>query len=407
MGFEIRGVERARLREWVTAVESASAEQPTDEAWPYTEALLESERVLGAYDGRQIVGGGASFGFELTVPGGQVKAAGVTNVGVMPSHRRQGILRALMGVQLADVRERGESVAALWASEGSIYGRFGYGVGALSGRIDIERDRATFAEPHSPRGTFRLVTAGEALDLFPPVYERLRVTNPGFFSRSRAWWEMDVLPDLVSFRRGAGPKFQFVHERDGEVVGYVLYRAVHEWGDVGSLSILQVQELIAVDPDALRELWQFVFGVDLMHRIRARVGPIDHPLLLMVSEPRRLGMRIVDGLWLRVVDVVAALEARTYEGSGQLVLEVHDSFMAELGGRWQLTIDDGRARVTPTSASADLILDTRDLSALYLGAFTVAQLARAGRTVEQFAGARAKADALFATTLRPWCPQVF
>lgn len=408
MSFEIRGVAPDRLREWLTAVESASGEEPAEEAWPYVEAVIESDRVLGAYDGDRIVGGGAAFRYRLTVPGGTtIAAAGVTAVGVMPTHRRRGILRQLMVEQLRDARARGEIVAILWASEGSIYGRFGYGLGALNGRIDIERDRAVFAGPHAARGEFRLIDRQEALSVFPKVYDPVCAVTPGFVERSRNWWENDVLPDLQAYRRGAGKKFYALHERDGRPVGYVLYRVISEWGDVGSLSVLQVQEVIALDADALRETWQFVFGVDLVHRIRARVGPVDHPLLLMLLEPRRLALRAVDGLWLRITDVPAALTARGYRGSASVVVDVADQFMPDAAGRWRLTVTDGVAAVEATEDAADLVLDTSDLAAVYLGAFSFSQLARAGRTQELTEGARAKADDLFATPIRPWCPQVF
>jgi len=405
--IEIRTVAPARLREWIDAIESASGDRVTDEAWPYVERCTEIDRVLGAYDGDRLVGGGAAFSYQLTVPGGHVAAAGVTAVGVMPTHRRRGTLRQLMAAQLADVRTRGEAVAMLWASEGSIYGRFGYGLATLNGRIEIERERATFASPATPRGSFRLIDRDEALELYPQVYDPICAATPGFFGRNRTWWENDVLPDLQSYRRGAGNKFYVVQERDGHAVAYVLYRVISEWGDVGSLSVLQVQELMALDADALRDTWQFVFGVDLIHRIRARVGPVDHPLLLMVSDPRRLALRVVDGLWLRIVDVEAALAARTYNGSGSIVLEVADGFMPELAGRWRLHVESGSATVTLTEDGPDLALDVADLGAIYLGAFSFAQLARAGRTRELTPGARAAADALFTTPTRPWCPQVF
>jgi predicted acetyltransferase len=408
LSYQIRGITRDRLREWLSAIESASAEEPADEAWPYFQAVTEIDRVLAAYDGERIVGGGATLSYRLTVPGGgRVGAAGVTAVGVTPTHRRHGILRRLITQQLGDIRARGEAVAILWASEGSIYGRFGYGLATLNGRIDIERDRATFARPVTPRGNYRLIERDEALQLFPQVYDPVCAVTSGFFERSRNWWENDVLPDLQAYRRGAGKKFYAVHERDGRPVGYVLYRAINEWGDVGSLSVLQVQEVMALDSDALRETWQFVFGIDLMHRIRARVGPADHPLLLMITEPRRLALRAVDGLWLRIVDVPGALAARGYRGSGSVVLEVADEFMPELGGRWRLDVSDGKASVSASSDPADLALETADLASVYLGAFSFAHLARAGRASESNSGARERADELFATDVRPWCPQVF
>ena len=407
MTFQIRPLPADQLRAYVEAVENAGGGEVEDEAWPYVERTFEPDRVLGAYDGTRLVGGGGAYTFQLTVPGGRVPAAGVTWVGVLPTHRRRGILRAMMATQLADVRRRGEPIAVLWASEGSIYGRFGYGLASLNGRIEIERDRAAFIAPAEPRGSMRLVTRDEALELFPRVYDQLCARTPCFFARSQTWWEAEVLSDLKVYRRGGGRKFYVVNERDGQPVGYVMYRVVGDWGDAGTLSTLQVQELLGLDGDALRETWAYVFGHDLIKTIRARVGPPDHPLLLLVTEPRRLQLRVGDGVWLRIVDVPAALTARRYTGTDSLVLEVSDGFMPELAGRWRLSVEEGSARVDPTTDTADLALDVTDLGAVYLGAFSFAQLARAGRTAELTSGARARADALFVSHVQPWCPQIF
>jgi len=407
MTLEIRPLPADELRHYLELVENAVGGSIDDEAWPYVEGTKEPDRALGAYDGARLVGGGAAYSFDFTVPGGHAPTAGVTWVGVLPTHRRRGLLRQMMAAQLADVRERGEPLAALWASEGSIYGRFGYGLATLNGRLEIERDRATFRDRIEPRGQMRMVTMDEAADLFPRVYDPLCAATPGFFARSATWWQSEVLPDVKAYRRGADRKFWLVNERDGAPVGYVMYRVAEDWNEAGTLSVLQVVELLALDADALRETWAYVFGHDLIKTIRARVGPADNPLLLMVSEPRRLALRVADGVWLRIVDVAAALAARRYTGSGSLVLEVSDGFVPAFAGRWRLTVEDGVARVEATTDSADLALDVTDLGAVYLGGFTFAQLARAGRTAELTSGARARADALFVTHLRPWCPQIF
>jgi predicted acetyltransferase len=407
MSLEIRPLPADQLRNYLELVENAGGGSIDDEAWPYVERTMEPGRALGAYDGARLVGGGAAYSFDFTVPGGHVPTAGVTWVGVSPTHRRRGLLRQMMAAQLADVRERGEPLAALWASEGSIYGRFGYGLATLNARLEIERDRAVLRDTIEPRGQMRMVTVDEAAQLFPRVYDPLCATTPGFFARSAAWWQSDVLPDVKAFRRGADRKFWLVNERDGAPVGYVMYRVAGDWGDAGTLSVLQVQELLAIDADALRETWAYVFGHDLIKTIRSRVGPADHPLLLLVTEPRRLTLRVGDGVWLRIVDVAAALAARRYTGSGRLVLEVRDGFMPAFAGRWRLSVEEGTARVEPTKEAADLALDVTDLGAVYLGGFTFAQLARAGRTTELTGGAQARADALFVTHLRPWCPEIF
>lgn len=407
MTIDVRTVPADQLRRWMDAVNTAFGE-PVDEAqWKLDQTLIEPERVLGAYDGETLVGGGAAFSFRMTVPGGTpVPTAGVTAVGVMPTHRRRGILRSLMARQLADVRRNGEPLAALVASEGGIYQRFGYGLGILLGAIDIDRDRAQFRTDTPPVGSVRLVDKEEARRLMPQPYDAVCAATPGFIERGPAWWD-ERLADIESQRRGAGPQYRAIYELDAEVRGYVRYRIRSEWGPIASNSVLVVNELIGMDPIAERELWRFCFGVDLIARIAYRWGPPGHPLLLLLAEPRRLQLRVSDGIWIRIVDVPAALTARGYAADGELVIDVGDDFLPEAAGRWRLRVTDGKATVEATSDPADLALDTTDLAAVYMGTFSFAELARAARGQELTPGAQARADAMFVTSVLPWCSTPF
>ena len=407
MSADIRPVPTTDTRRWFDAVNHAFAEHPEEEQWQLDQRILEPDRVLGAYDGEQIVGGGAAFSFQMTVPGGsQVATAGVTMVGVLPTHRRQGILRALMARQLADVRSRGEPLAALWASEGSIYQRFGYGLATLNGRVELQRDRAAFRQPLPAAGSVVLLSADEARPALKAVYDAVRSATPGFYVRSDTWW--DVFMADPEFRlRDMSRKFHAVLTLDDRPAGYVVYRVKSEWGDSGPANALVIMELLGIDPNATQQLWRYAFGVDLMATIRARLGPADHPLLLQVAEPRRLALRVGDGVWLRVVDVAAALEARGYDSDGTIVLDVTDEFMPDVAGRWRLTVDGGIGRAEVTDEPADLRLDITDLGAVYLGGFSFASLGRAGRTSEVTEGARRTADRMFASDVPPWCPEVF
>jgi predicted acetyltransferase len=407
MMVEVRPVPKADQRRWYEAVMVAFGEDLEEGAWLLDEANIPPDRVLGGYDGDLIVGGGAAFSFEMTVPGDRsVPVAGVTMVGVMPTHRRQGVLRSLMGLQLADVRARGEPMAALWASEGNIYQRFGYGLATLSGTIDIERARADFRRPVIATGHVELRDTDAARPAVLRIYDTVRPRTPGFYVRDASWWDM-VFSDAPFRRRGASKRFNAILVRDGQEVGYVLYRVKSEWLETGPANTLIVVELMGIDADAIAQLWRYVFGVDLMSRIRWRHGPVDNPLLLMVAEPRRLQLRVGDALWVRIVDVPRALEGRGYAADGSIVLEVTDEFMPDVGGRWRLNIKDSNARAESTTDPADLQLEIQDLGAVYMGGFTFASLGRAGRTVECTPAARDRADALFATTVVPWCPEVF
>jgi predicted acetyltransferase len=324
MTIEIRPVPAKDLRGWFEAVNTAFGEDVTDEQWALDQKITEPDRVLGVYDGDRVVGGGAIFTFRMTVPGGRkADVAGVTMVGVMPTHRRQGALRGLMARQLADVRAAGEPIAALWASEGSIYQRFGYGLATLNGAMDIERDRAAFRQPVEPSGQIELRDVASARPAIKKVYDAVQAITPGFCERHPDWWDVR-LSDATFRRGGAGRLFSAVLVRDGEEVGYVLYRIKGDWLPTGPANALMIVELIGLDSAAQQELWRYVFGVDLMHNIRSRLGPADHPLLLMVAEPRRLQLRVGDGMWLRLVDVPKALRARGYSADGSIVLDITD-----------------------------------------------------------------------------------
>jgi len=381
---------------------------------PEAAATAGTERAPGlvaAFDGDVPIGTAAAFTFRLTVPGGEVGAAGVTAVGVEPGHRRQGVLRALMRQQLDEVRARGEPVAILWASETAIYQRFGYGLGTLSGSFEIERGRTAWLRPAEPAGRMRLVDAAEALATFPPVYERMRAVTPGALSRTEDWWRWAILHDAEHMRQGAGPKFRYLFEVDGVAEGYATYRAKTDWDDRGPKGQLLVIEAMAPTPRAERGVWSFLFGVDLMRTTKAGRVPVPHPLQLALADPRALGLTASDGLWVRLVDVPAALAARRYGAAGTLVLEIADAFCPWNAGRWRLaaTGEAGRAVavVERTDAPADLGVDVADMAAAYLGAFRLSDLARAGRVVELTEGALRRADALFASERTPWCVTMF
>jgi len=408
MTLEVRPIAEGDFKAWFEAVWTAFGEELVEESIERDKKVFELERTFGIYDGKQIVGGGGTFSFQITVPGGALMpTGGVTAVGVMPTHRRQGALRQLMLAQLADGRARGESALLLWASEGSIYQRFGYGLASLAAGIDIERDRATFREPADWTGSVRLIDAAEAAKAFPPIHDALAAVTPGFYQRNEAWWESQILADPPHWRAGSGKKNYLLNERDGKPVGYATYRIKSEYDDVGTKSVLRVVETMAIDPAATRDIWRYLFGVDLIHRVTYWPGPADNPLLLMLNEPRRLQLRFGDGLWLRIIDVPAALRTRTYAADGELVVEVQDTVLPDVAGRWKLTVREGRAEVASTDQPADLRLDITDLGAIYLGGFSASDLARAGRGAELTAGALRRAEAMFASDRAPWCPHVF
>jgi len=394
-------------RAFFEAGEVAFGERLRDDDLALWEATFEPDRAVVARDGSRIVGTAGIFSFELTVPGGVLPAAGVTAVGVQPTHRRRGILRGMMRAQLDAIHDRGEPIAILWASEGQIYQRFGYGLSTVATRISVARDRSAFRSPHHAAGTIRLADVDEAKRLLPPIHDAVRPHRPGFFNRTPAYWDSEVFYDPEHRRHGASAAWYAVHEAGGEPDGFARYRIRDRWDDAGPNSTLVVTDLVAVNPAAHLDLWRFLLDVDLMGRIEAwNVAP-DDPLILAVAEPRRLGVALGDGMWLRVVDVSSALAGRRYRADGSLVLEVADELCPWNDGRWALRVEDGIPFVEPTTDAPDVACDTTDLAAAYLGAFTYAALADAARVSELAPGGVTRADALFRTDRAPWCPRVF
>ncbi len=406
MDIDVRPFD-GEARQFFEAGELAFGERLRDEDAAAYESTFEPERAIAAYDGDRVVGTAGIFSFDFTIPGGVVPAAGVTFVGVQPTHRRRGVLRRMMRMQLDAVHDRGESLAVLWASEGSIYQRFGYGLSTMAMRLAVELERAAFRTPHTPSGIVRFVDVDEARRLFPPVFEAVAPTRPGFFGRTPAFWDAEVFRDPEHWRRGASAAFYVVHDVAGEIDGFARYRIRDSWNDSGPRSAVIVTDKLATNPAAELDLWRFLLDIDLMAQLEAWNVPPDDPIILNALEPRRLGIGLGDGMWLRVVDVSAALAQRRYAADGSVVMEVSDEFCDWNDGRWSLSVEDGIPRVEPATDAADLALDVTDLGAAYLGGFSFVQLADAGRVRELQPGALARADAMFRTPRPPWCPRVF
>jgi predicted acetyltransferase len=356
-----------------------------------------------AFDGRKVVGGAGAFDYEVSVPGGSVSCAGVTVVGVYPTHIRRGVLTAMMRAQLDDAHERGDEIAMLWASDERIYGRYGYGVASLVGEVEIHRDRAGFADPVDPRGTISYVDLVKGRAVADPIWRHVSAERPGFFQRSKDWWEARVLLDPPERRAGAGQKRLVTVELDGAVEGYALYRHAPNFAEGLTAGRIVAIEVLARSLEAERTLWRYLTSIEWASAVKARLLPLDSRLLWILAQPAQMKMRVGDGVWVRLLDVGAALSARSYSARGPVVFQVTDDFCPWNAGRWKL--EEGVAK--KTRVDADLACDVTALGSVYLGGFTFAQLVRGGRVEELKRGAAARADAMFRTDLQPWCPEIF
>ena len=311
-----------------------------------------------------------------------------------------------METQMLDARQRGESVAILWASEESIYQRFGYGLASNQANINIERHRARFINDPGPLGRARLLPPEERLKVLPAIYESVRKDTPGMYERTQPWWEAHSLYDPKHMREGASHFFCAVIELDGDAAAYAVYRMRPKWAEDATPDYaVEVREALATSPTATREIWRYIFGIDLVERIIAYYLPADWPVIQMVDEPRRLRFSFSDSLWLRIVEMKSALEARSYAADDTFVFDVTDEFCPWNNARWK--VDTGAGRVERTEEAPDLAMTINDLAGPYLGGFTFGNLAGAGRVHEITPGALERADAAFRTPRAPWCPENF
>jgi predicted acetyltransferase len=405
--IEIRSPSADEIERFAETVSTGFIEATHPEDLKRWTEQLRPDRQYWAFDGDVPVGSAGTYDHRLRIPGGEVQMAAVTLVSVHPTHRRRGILRQMMRRQLDHARELGEPVAGLWATEGGIYPRFGYGVATTAVAIEAVRDRMQFRVPDEPAGRVRLVSEEESRTLFPPIYNQVQERTPGMLARHESWWRDYRLADPEHWRFGAGPLFRAVWEdENGEPQGYALYRLRSKWEGFVPSGTLESREAFGTTPQAWREVWRFLVGVDLVTTVKAWNLAPDHPLFMSVTEPRRLHGTVGDGLYVRLLDLPAALEARSYAADGTVTFDVRDAFCSWNEGTWTLRADDGRAGVEQ-GGDPDLRLDVTELGSTYLGGWSFEALQRAGRVEELSPGAVERADALFRTTAQPWCPEVF
>jgi len=407
MTIEIRTITSDELLEFTTTMARTFGRDFNPEYLERRRETFEFDRNLGAFDDGEVVGTSGIFTYEMTVPGGTLPTAGVTMVTVRSDHRRQGILTGMMAAQLDQVAARGEPMAALWASESVIYGRFGYGLAADTCEFKIDRTRTAMEHAPETPGKVRMVSADQARETWPTIWDRVRLEQPGMMTRSPGWWRQRVFFDPPEWRAGFSGAAYANYEADGEVRGYIKYRMKPD-GDARGLptGTIRIDEMMAATGDAYAALWQYAFSIDLVDTIEAPLRRPDEPLYWMLADPRRLKRTPHDSLWLRIVDVERCLSARSYAVDGRVVFEVSDPFRPGNAGRYALEGGPGGAKCVKTNEQGEVRLDIADLGAVYLGGAKLQTLVHTGRVSGERAALR-RADAMLAWTPGPWCPEVF
>ena len=338
---------------------------------------VEVDTILVAVDGERIVGASAEVPFTMTLPGGEIGATGLTWVSVELTYRRRGILRTLLENQLRDFADRGVAVAILGASEGGIYGRYGFGVATHGRTTSIDRQATRLLDPPVEHGVVRMGT-DEARDVLPGIYDRRRRVVPGGLDRNARRWTLQLL-DRDWQRHGRSALFHLVHPD-----GYVSYRIGQDSGPTGSRNVCAIADYVICSPQAHAGLWQVLLGMDLCARIESGRIPLDDPLPQLITDPRQVTTTaLADGLWARPLDVAALLSARTYAVELDVVLAVRDPLLGD--GTYRLRGGPDGAVCMRVNAPAHAELGVADLGAVVLGGTRLAMLARAGRVTGESA----------------------
>ncbi len=376
----------------------------TNEVQRNREAMVfEPERTHCVFDGDELIGAGEILTRKVTLPGaGPSPVAAVTSVGVAPGHRRRGALTRVMRAQLHGLHEAGaEPIAALWASEGLIYGRFGYGLAAQFLRGKVAKGSSFRPGTELEGARVREVPREQAIPLIKAIYEKEAPLRVGALDRPEGAWKF-WLDDPEERRKGAS-SLRFAMLPDG----YAIYSVKQEWSEEGPCGTLNLVELVATTPQTYAALHRFLLDYDLISTVEMYTA-VDEPLMHLLADPRKLSRSVGDSLWIRLVDVDRALVARRYSAPADLVFGVQDDFCPWNTGNWRLVADaDGNADVTSTDAAPDLELTAADLGAIFLGGTRPSTLAAAGRIRQLTAGAISRATAAFATDREPSCLETF
>jgi predicted acetyltransferase len=400
----IRSVARSELVDYHRAVALQFGEHLDDEGLEVMAASSEPDRSFACFEGDRIVGTAEHISFTMGLPDAPpAPCAGLTSVGVNPARRRRGILSDLMRRLLDDAHERGEPFAALYASEARIYGRYGYGPAAPAMNVMITAPHGRLRDPVPDTERIELIDADEALGVLPGIYDRVQAASPGMMDRSPGRWQFRYGNDLESWRDGCSPRYHAVLDDRG----YVVYRLKEGSRDGVPDGTVRVVEHVAADPEASAALWSFCLTQDLMPHVDATQRPPDDPLPLSLDDPARARCTPGEPLYVRLVDLPAALTARGYATAGSIVLEVADASCPWNAGRWRLQVAPDGASCERTTEEAELSLDTAELATAYLGQVRATTLLGARRLVEHRPGAARRLDVLLAAPRAPWNPRIF
>ena len=379
-------------------------------------------RTVCALDGTQMIGVSYVFEHQIRIPGTTVSSAGLAGVGVMPTHRRKGALNGMMRKIIDDAKERGDVLATLWASEASIYGRYGFSIGAFHDSFTLHRAYSALNSDLDQKGHVDFIEISAAKDFLPIVHDKVFHVRNGVIRRDEYLWDLWV-KKFQNFK----PKdkiFLVGYSCQGEIEGYALYflesRGLQNPGSepryIGGLlessdpeeeHRMNILELMSTNDEAYLALWKFLLGVDRVNSYRASKRPIDDPFIWLLKHPDMMRKSLTSMHWVRIVDVVSALASRKYSTEDNLVIQIYDGFCPWNQLRILLEAGNDGSNVSISSRFPDISLSTQEIASIFLGGAKLRTLAINGRVQENKSGAIQRLDAMFATSQPPWCPEGF
>lgn len=408
---QLKYVTDATFKEFHVAISRGFQEAPRPEMLDLDRDLFDTKRMFGFKVGRRWVSTCGDFERRLTVPGGaDVLTAAVTVVTVHPPYRRRGLLTAMMRHQLEQVAKRGEPLAALWASESLIYGRYGYGPATTRAVLTGENRRLNFLTGVETTGSVDEVTREDFLKVGPGLHASMRPDRPGTMVRDKDVWEFAIF-DMEFARHGASEiRYVLHYDEAGDADGFATYRFQEKFEEDPEGEV-RIKEVWAEDPAAYAGIWRYLLDLDLARTFRLWSAPLDEPLRHLVTDARAVDTSITDNLYVRIVDVQAALVARKYAAGVDLVIEVGDPILPANTGRYRIVTDGdpegSSAEVTRVTSAPDISMGVLELGSIYLGGVPLNDLHRVRRVTEHTAGAVAAASTAFGWHRAPYCPDMF
>ena len=393
MSVIVRTISEEEFEKWSRSEALGFGMHASDEYIEVARSFAELDRAFAAFEGDEVVGTAITRTSSISTPGGRAVLGFVDDVSVLPTHRRRGIMTRIMRSQLDQMRERGEPLAALTSSESLIYERFGYGIATWAHWWKIDRRHTAMKLPPSAGGQLSFISPDTARDEWPKLQDRVQRRRPGMIHYSNGYWRA-ALYDAEEQRRGASEFFHVAYMRDGRVSGLCAYRRQER--------AILVMFLMGEDDEVEAELWRYCFGIDLISEIQGFIRPTDDPLPWRLEDPRRLERSLTDHFWLRLVDVRAALESRSYSESGSITFRVRDKFCEWNDGVYTLEAGPGGAKCVQSQMTPQIEMSVSDLASAYLGGVSLLTMARAGRVEENERGSLETACRMFRTERAPW-----